>query len=158
MSRQLMHSFSDFCAKTPTCIQKMCRAAMFRFARGELSSLSQLRAEVLELLGNSQSVLAHGCGRVPFGGIQRNPCSMGYSMLYNLRALLPLTRTLLPRALAMLGLLVLSFLSPPRTPLAGCRVRLTRFSRNSRSAQTCKGLSRKSLSSHLVMNMLTACN
>ncbi len=73
MSRQLMHSCEPFFLKAPVAITSMCKAAMYRFARGESEFLNQLKAEVLGLLGEEQSVAGASLVRVPFGGLPYTP-------------------------------------------------------------------------------------
>ena len=51
----------------------MSRAAMFRFARSEITFLKELKTEVLSWLQDSQTLLGAGLGRLPHAGIEDPP-------------------------------------------------------------------------------------
>ena len=73
MSRDLMHSFSDFCPVTPTAISSMCKATFVRFARSEAQEFIRLKALALEVLGEDQSLGNLGLDTNPHGGIEDLP-------------------------------------------------------------------------------------
>ncbi len=68
-----MHSCEPFLLKAPIAIASMCKAAMYRFARTESEFLSQLKAEVLSIRGEDQSVVGAVRARIPFGGLPHTP-------------------------------------------------------------------------------------
>jgi len=73
MSRELMHSYSDFCPVTPTAISSMCKATFVRFARSEAFEFINLKAFALEVLGDDQSLRNLGLNSIPNGGIEDKP-------------------------------------------------------------------------------------
>ncbi len=73
MSRKLMHSLEPFHCKSPTALIPMCRASMYRFARGESDFLRGLRSEVVSFLGDSVDIVNFVNNSIPHGFILDQP-------------------------------------------------------------------------------------
>ena len=73
MSRELMHTFGDFCPVTPTAISSMCKATFVRFARSEAQEFINLKTLALQTLDEEQSLRNRGYSTIPFGGISDEP-------------------------------------------------------------------------------------
>ena len=71
-----MHSLAPFHCKSPTALIPMCRASMYRFARGESDFLRGLRSEVVSFLGGSVDIVNFVNNSIPHGFIQDQPSSL----------------------------------------------------------------------------------
>jgi len=73
MSRQLMYSIGFCSLIEPLPLKAYCSAILFRFASGIRIYLSQLRQEVVKLLGDSAYVINYLNHGVPTGGLDSQP-------------------------------------------------------------------------------------
>ena len=73
MSRKLLHSFQDFCAKVPISLCASVRASMYRFARNEFAALMSISCEAREFLGDRLPLeLIISC-KIPQGRVPEAP-------------------------------------------------------------------------------------
>ena len=73
ISRDLLHSFDDFCACTPIALVSLCRASMYRFARSEFAFISETHSRLTDLLGDHISLEGAALCRIPDGGVGAAP-------------------------------------------------------------------------------------
>ena len=67
MSQKLTHSFGEFCPLVPRPVFAMSIAAHSRFAKAEEKALRAILAEAIDILGDNNTLFAHGMNTIPRG-------------------------------------------------------------------------------------------